>query len=85
MRGVGKRANRACTGRLRGDPSNPAAAHPVEIHLHIYGEYKYGIGLMVVVITNAMGLLKHWNRVPTERVDVSATPTVEEKCPAARS
>ena len=51
---------------------NPAAAHPTEIHLHIYGEYKYGIGLMVVVITNGMGVAKHWNRV-------SATPTVEEK------
>jgi hypothetical protein len=34
---------------------------------------------MVVAITKEMGLLKHWNRVPTERVDVSATPTVEEK------
>jgi hypothetical protein len=33
---------------------NPAAAHPAEIHLHIYGEYKYGMGLMVVVIANAM-------------------------------
>ena len=22
---------------------NPAAAHPAEIHLHIYGEYKYGM------------------------------------------
>ena len=22
---------------------NPAAAHPTEIHLHIYGEYKYGM------------------------------------------
>ena len=54
------------------------SAHPDEIHLHIYGEYKYGMGLLVVVITNATGLLKHWNRVPTERVDESATPTVEE-------
>ena len=33
------------------------SAHPDEIHLHIYGDYKYGIGLMVVVITNGMGLL----------------------------
>ena len=47
------------------------SAHPDEIHLHIYGEYKYGMGLMVVVITNGMGVAKHWNRV-------SATPTFEE-------
>ena len=25
------------------DPNNPAVAHPAEIHLHIYGEYKYGM------------------------------------------
>jgi hypothetical protein len=35
-------------------------------------------GLLVVVITNGMGVAQT-NRVPTEGVDVSATPTVEEK------
>ena len=26
-----------------GSQNNPAVAHPAEIHLHIYGEYKYGM------------------------------------------
>ena len=39
-----------------GSQNNPAVAHPAEIRLHIHGEYKYGMGLMVVVITNATGV-----------------------------
>ena len=55
VRRAGPVCVRTCQDGFGATQDNPAAVHPAEIHLHIYGEYKYGMGLMVVVIANATG------------------------------